>query len=251
MFTGLTVANIAGVPLGTLIGQVYGWRATFWAITGLGVLSFAAVATLVPNVSGQGAIDVRREFTVARRPEVLLALATTVLGWGCVFVLFTYIVPILEENGGFAPRTVTIILFMIGVGLTVGVNVGGKLADRYGRRSALIGLLIVLAALSALFAPASYHQITALVVIFLWGTVGFATIPPLQIGVLDSAREAPNIASALNVGAFNLGNAGGALIGGLVIDWGLGLTAVPLAGALVALAGLAAALLGRRLDRRR
>ena len=245
MFTGLTVANIAGVPLGTLVGQLYGWRATFWAITVLGVLSFVAVATLVPNLPGKGAIDVRREFTVARRPAVLLALATTVLGWGCVFVLFTYIVPILEEISGFSPTAVTIILFMIGVGLTVGVNIGGKLSDRYGLRPALIGMLIVLAALSALFAVAAYNPVTALIVIFLWGTVGFATIPPLQIGVLDSAREAPNIASALNVGAFNLGNAGGAALGGLVIDLGLGFTAVPLAAALVALAGLAVAAAGK------
>ena len=250
MFTGLTVANIAGVPLGTLVGQLYGWRTTFFAITALGVLSLAAVAVLIPSVSGMGAIDVRREFAVARRPLVLLALATTGLGWGCVFVLFTYIVPILEEVSGFSPRAVTVILFVIGVGLTVGINIGGKLADR-GLMRALIGMLVALAALSAIFALASHDKVAAVVVIFLWGMAAFATIPPLQTRVLDSAREAPNIASALNVGAFNLGNAGGAFLGGLVIDWGLGLAAVPLAAALVALAGLAAATLGAGLDRRR
>ena len=250
MFTGLTIANIAGVPLGTLIGQLYGWRATFFAITGLGVLSLAAVAVLIPGVSGKGGIDVRREFAVARRPQVLLALGTTALGWGCVFVLFTYIVPILEEVSGFSPRTVTIILFVIGVGLTIGVNIGGKLAD-HGLMRALIGMLALLAALSALFALASHDKVAAVVVVFLWGMAAFGTIPPLQTRVLDSAKEAPNIASALNVGAFNLGNAGGAFLGGLIIDWGLGLTAVPLAAAVVALAGLATALLGAALDRRR
>jgi DHA1 family inner membrane transport protein len=249
MFTGLTVANIAGVPLGTLLGQVYGWRATFIAISVLGVVSFAAVATLIPNIAGMGAIDIRREFAVARRPEVLLALATTVLGWGCVFVLFTYIVPILEEVSGFGPRAVTVILFVIGVGLTIGINLGGRLADR-GVMQTLIGMLAVLAALSALFALASHSAVAAVPVIFLWGMAAFGTIPSLQTRVLDSARGAPNIASSLNVGAFNLGNAGGALIGGLTIDWGLGLTAVPLAAAAVALAGLAVAVVGRRYDRR-
>ena len=250
MFTGLTVANIAGVPLGTLLGQVYGWRATFFAISALGVISFAAVAALIPNVAGMGAIDVRREFAVARRPEVLLALATTVLGWGCVFVLFTYIVPILEQVSGFSPRAVTVILFVIGVGLTIGINIGGRLADR-GVMRTLIGMLAVLAALSALFAVASHSQVAAVPVIFLWGMAAFGTIPSLQTRVLDSASGAPNIASSLNVGAFNLGNAGGALIGGLTIDWGLGLTAVPLAAAVVALAGLAVAVFGMRLDQRR
>jgi MFS transporter, DHA1 family, inner membrane transport protein len=249
MFTGLTVANIAGVPLGTLLGQVYGWRATFIAISALGILSFAAVAALIPSIAGMGAIDVRREFAVARRPEVLLALATTVLGWGCVFVLFTYIVPILEEVSGFGPRAVTIILFVIGVGLTIGINLGGRLADR-GVMQTLIGMLAVLAGLSALFALASLSQVAAVPVIFLWGMAAFGTIPSLQTRVLDSARGAPNIASSLNVGAFNLGNAGGALIGGLTIDWGLGLTTVPLAAAAVALAGLAVAVIGRRYDQR-
>jgi DHA1 family inner membrane transport protein len=249
MFTGLTVANIAGVPLGTLLGQVYGWRSTFVAISGLGILTFVAVAALIPNIAGMGAIDLRREFGVARRPEVLLALATTVLGWGCVFVLFTYIVPILEQVSGFSPRAVTVILFVIGVGLTIGINLGGRLADRGAVRT-LIGMLAVLAALSVLFAVASLSPITAVPVIFLWGMAAFGTIPSLQVGVLDSARDAPNIASSLNVGAFNLGNAGGALIGGLTIDWGLGLTAVPLAAAAVALAGLALAVYGQRRDRR-
>ncbi|HYA72631.1 MAG TPA: MFS transporter, partial [Roseiarcus sp.] len=205
---------------------------------------------LIPGVSGKGGIDVRREFAVARRPQVLLALATTALGWSCVFVLFTYIVPILEGVSSFSPGAVTIILFIIGVGLTIGINIGGKLADR-GLMRALIGMLIALAALSALFALASHDKVAAVVVVFLWGMAAFGTIPSLQTRVLDSAKEAPNIASALNVGAFNLGNAGGAFLGGLVIDGGFGLTAVPLAAALVALLGLACASLSASLEKRR
>jgi DHA1 family inner membrane transport protein len=238
------------VPLGTLLGQVYGWRSTFLAISALGIVTLIAVAALIPNLSGMGAIDLRREFVVARRPDVLLALLTTVLGWGCVFALFTYIVPILEQVSGYGPRAVTVILFIIGVGLTIGINLGGRLADR-GVMRTLVGMLAVLAALSVLFALASQSWLTAVPVIFLWGMAAFGTVPSLQTRVLDSARDAPNIASSLNVGAFNLGNAGGALIGGLVIDWGLGLTAVPLAAAGVALAGLAVAVYGQRYDQRR
>jgi DHA1 family inner membrane transport protein len=248
MFTGLTVANLAGVPLGTLLGQLYGWRSTFLAISGLGVVTLVAVATLIPNLEGMGGIDLRREFALARRPDVLLALLTTVLGWGCVFVLFTYVVPILEQVSGYGPRAVTVILFIIGIGLTIGINLGGRLADR-GVMRTLVAMLALLAALSALFALASQSWLTAVPVIFLWGMAAFGTVPSLQTHVLDSARDAPNIASALNVGAFNLGNAGGALLGGLVIGWGLGLTAVPLAAAAVALAGLAVAALGHRYDR--
>jgi MFS transporter, DHA1 family, inner membrane transport protein len=250
MFSGLTIANIAGVPLGTLIGQLYGWRATFLAITLLGLVSLLAMALFIPKVSGEGGLDIKREFAVALRPEVMLALATTTLGWGCVFVIFTYIAPILEDVSGFAPRAITVILFILGVGLTVGINLGGRLADR-GVMRALIILLSALAFLSFLFAFASHDKIAAVVVLFLWGMAAFGTVPPLQTRVLDSAKEAPNVASALNVGAFNLGNAGGALIGGLVIDAGLGLTAVPLAAALVALTGLAAAWRGASVERRR
>lgn len=250
MFSGLTIANIAGVPLGTLVGQLYGWRATFAVITALGLVSLIAMAALIPADSSKGGIDIRKEFEIAGRPEVMLALLTTTLGWGCVFVLFTYVVPILEDVSGFSPHAVTVILFILGVGLTVGINVGGKVAD-YGVMRALIGLLALLAFLCAAFALASHDRIAAVVVLFLWGMAAFGTVPPLQTRVLDSAREAPNIASALNVGAFNLGNAGGALLGGLVIDGGFGLTAVPLAAALVALVGLTCASLGASLEKRR
>ncbi len=250
MFSGLTIANIAGVPLGTLIGQIYGWRSTFFAITALGIVSLIGMAALIPRDSGTGSIDVRREFAVARRPEVLLALATTMFGSACVFVLFTYIAPILEDVSGFSPHAVAVVLFILGVGLTIGINVGGKLADR-GVMRALIGLLIALVVLSALFAPASGYKIAGVIVLFLWGMAAFGMVPPLQTRVLDSAREAPNIASTLNVGAFNLGNAGGAFLGGLVIDGGFGLTAVPLAAALVALASLACAVFSAILEKRR
>lgn len=250
MFTGLTLANIIGVPLGTLVGQSFGWRATFWAITVLGVLSLSGLAAFVPSLATIGSGGLAHEFAVLRRPRVQLALVTTVLGWGGVFALFTYVVPILEEVTGFSPRAATVILFVIGVGLTIGINLGGRLSDR-GLMRALIGMLITFAVLSAAFSLASNNKIAAVVVIFLWGIAAFATLPPLQTRVLDSAKEAPNLASTLNVGAFNLGNAGGAFVGGQTIALGFGLTAVPLTAAAVALSGLVVAAFAAALDRQR
>ena len=249
MFSGLTIANIAGVPLGTLIGQIYGWRATFFAITALGLVSLLTMALTIPRDSASGGLDIRKEFAVAGRPEVLLTLLTTTLGWGCVFVIFTYIAPILEDISGFSPRAVTAILFGMGVAFTIGINLGGKFSDR-GVTRALLVLLGALAALSFVFAFTSRDPIASVITLLLWGMAAFGAVPALQTRVLDSAREAPNVASALNVGAFNLGNAGGAFLGGAVIDAGLGLTAVPVAAALVALSGLAAAWLGARMQDR-
>ena len=247
MFSGLTLANLAGVPLGTLVGQLYGWRATFGAITVLGLASLATAALLIPDVAGGGAIDLATEFRVARKPRVLLALLTTVLGWACVFALFTYIVPILEDVSGFAPRSVTVILFVIGVGLTIGINLGGKFADR-GLMRSLIAMLAILMALSLLFDAVAPAGVAAVAVIFFWGMAAFATVPPLQTRVLDTAREAPNVASALNVGAFNLGNAAGAFLSGAALSAGLGLRAPPIVAALAALLGLGAAIYGASLD---
>jgi MFS transporter, DHA1 family, inner membrane transport protein len=249
MFSGLTIANLAGVPLGTLVGQNFGWRATFFSITALGLISLLTVAMLIPSVAGGGAIDLRSEFAVARRPKVLLALLTTVLGWACVFTLFTYIVPILEGVSGFAPATVTAILFVIGAGLTIGITLGGKLADR-GLMKALTGTLAALVVLSLGFAALCGYPAAAVMVIFIWGMAAFATVPPLQTRILDTAKEAPNVASSLNVAAFNLGNAAGALAGGAVLNLGLGLRAPPIAAAFAAALGLAATVYGIRLDRR-
>jgi DHA1 family inner membrane transport protein len=249
MFTGLTLANILGVPFGTFLGQLYGWRATFWAITGLGALALIPVAALVPNAANRVSAGLRHEVTALRRPDVLLAIATTVLASASVFTLFTYIVPILQDVTGFSPRAVTLILFMIGVGLTVGITLGGRFADR-GVLRALVVILISFAVVDLAVSLAAGEWIATLVVVFLWAAAAFASVPGLQARVVDTAKEAPNLASTINIGAFNLGNAGGAFLGGLVIDLGLGLRTVPIAAAIVAVAGAAAAASGIWLDRR-
>ena len=247
MFTGLTLANILGVPFGTLVGQALGWRATFWVVTGLGVIAAVAVALLVPAKHDAEAPSLGRELRVLARPEVWLALLTTVLGFGGVFTVFTYITPILEQVTKLSPHAVSAVLLLFGVGLTLGNTVGGKLADR-ALVPTLIGVLAALALILALFSVTSHQAIPAIATIFVWGVAGFATVPPLQMRMVEKARDAPNLASSLNIGAFNLGNAGGATLGGVIIDHGLDFAWVSIAGALVAAAGLAAALLGAGLD---
>ncbi|SAL68891.1 major facilitator transporter [Caballeronia peredens] len=243
MFTGLTLANVLGVPFGTFVGQELGWRATFWIVAALGVLSALGVTALVPNRHDAAPGNLGREVRVLRDPQVWLALTMTVLGFGGVFVVFTYIAPILEQVGGFSPRAVTLVLVLFGVGLTIGNTIGGRLADR-----ALMGILFALAVVMAIFAKTSHSQIGAIVTIFVWGIAAFATVPPLQTRVVEKAKDAPNLASTLNIGAFNVGNAGGAWLGGAVLTHGHGLDALPWAAAAVALAALAVTWFAARLD---
>ena len=249
MFTGLTLANILGVPLGTLVGQNFGWRASFWMITGLGLIALIPLALLVPDIVTRPSAGLRHEFTVLRRPDVLLAIVTTILGSAATFTLFTYIVPLLQQVTGFAPSDISPILLLVGVGLTVGITLGGKFSDR-GAMRAMITMLVGTAVLLVVLPMVAHDRIATLVVIFLWAMVSFGLVPGFQSRVVDKARDAPNLASTLNIGAFNLGNACGAFLGGVVIDRGLGLPAVPIAAAVVALGALAAAIFGATRDRR-
>lgn len=247
MFTGLTLANVLGVPFGTFIGQEFGWRVAFWIVAGLGVLSLAGVAALVPNRHDSGPTGLRREVRVLQDPQVWLALMMTVLGFGGVFVVFTYIAPILEQVSGFSPRGVTVILVIFGVGLTIGNTIGGKLADR-ALMPSLMGILVALAVVMAIFATTSHSQIAAAVTVFVWGIAAFATVPPLQMRVVEKATAAPNLASTLNIGAFNVGNAGGAWLGGMVIGHGYALDALPWVAAAVSVAALLLTWYAARLD---
>lgn len=250
MFTGLTLANVLGVPFGTFIGQNFGWRTSFWIVAGLGVLSFAGIAALVPKGKGTGAAGLAREVRVLKEPQVWLALAMTVLGFGGVFVVFTYIAPILESVTGFSPRAVTLVLVVFGAGLTLGNAVGGKLADR-ALMPSLMGILIVLALVMAAFARTSHTPVLAVLTVFVWGVAAFATVPPLQMRVVEKARHAPHLASTLNIGAFNVGNAGGAWLGGLALSHGFALDALPWVAAAVTVAALVVTVVAHRLDDRR
>lgn len=246
MFTGLTVATIGGVPLAAWLGEVLGWRATFWGIAGVGAVVMVALRLALPLLPANKDADMRAELRVLGRAPVLLALALTVVGASAMFTVFTYIVPILKSETGAGTPFVTAMLVVYGVGLTVGNVIGGRFADR-SVDGTLIASLLGLVVLLVAFAAGMRFEAGAAVLIFLWGVASFAVVPPLQMRVMQAAREAPNLASAMNIGAFNLGNAVGAALGGAVIDAGLGYPAVSIAGAATSAVGLALLLIVRRL----
>lgn len=244
MFMGLTIANIGGVPAATWIGQQVGWRLAFGGTAVLGLITIAALWLALPKGERGTRPDVRRELKVLVRPEVLLAMGTTVLGAGAMFALYTYVAPVLAEITQASPGFVAFALVLIGVGFTLGNSLGGKLADWSldGATKIILALLAIIMALLPLIMSTHLGAAIGLVV---WGAAAFGIVPPVQMRVMQAAAQAPGLASSVNVGAFNLGNALGAALGGAVIGQGLGYAAVPLVGAALAAGGLALVWLGK------
>ncbi|MEU2626420.1 MFS transporter [Kitasatospora sp. NPDC007106] len=254
MFTGLTVANVVGVPLGTLVGQQVGWRATFALVAALGVAGLAGIAALVPadprpGTDGAHRPGIRRELAAFRNVQVVLAMLMTVLGFGGVFAAITYIAPMMTGAAGYAESSVTWLLVLFGLGMVAGNLIGGRYADRR-LMPMLMTALGALAVVLALFAFTAHDKVLAALTVPLIGALGFATVPPLQKRVLDRTADAPTLASAVNIGAFNLGNALAAWLGGAVLSAGFGATAPNWVGALMAGAALGLAVLSTALDRR-
>jgi DHA1 family inner membrane transport protein len=252
MFTGLTVATLLGVPAGAWIGFAMGWRAAFWAVTLIGVLATLIIAIVVPSErTRSAAVSLRDELRVIARSSVLLGLLMTALGFAGLFTVFTYIAPILTRIVGFAEGAVSPILLVFGVGFIVGNLVGGRLADRNLVRT-LLGTLLFLALVLGCMTFALHDKMAAVVFTGLLGAAAFATVAPLQLWVLQRAGSAgQSLASSLNIGAFNLGNALGAWLGGLIIVHGPGMAALPWTAALVVGCGLIVALWCVRLERNR
>jgi len=224
MFTGLTAANVLGVPFGTFLGQQFGWRSTFWAIAAIGVIAFAGVAALVPAASGStSAPSLRRELAAFRSGQVWLSLIVTALAFGGMFGAFTYIAYTLTEVSGFAAGAVPWLLVLFGAGLVVGNALGGRLADKH-RDATLLWFIGALVVILAAFALLARWQPAVIVLLALMGGFGFGTVPGLQSRVMAYAETAPTLASGANIGAFNIGNALGAWAGGLGISAGLGFT---------------------------
>jgi MFS transporter, DHA1 family, inner membrane transport protein len=249
MFTGLTLANVLGVPLGTALGQAAGWRATFWVVTAIGLLAAGALQVCLPKHIEMRETSILREFDVLKNPQVLMVLGISVLASASLFSVFTYITPILEDVTGFSPHAVTYVLLLFGLGLTVGSTLGGKLADWKLLRS-LLTFLVSIVVILTIFAGAMHEPVSASITIFLWGVLAFAIVPPLQMLIVNRAADAPNLASTLNQGAFNLGNATGAWLGGCVISAGAPLTALPWVGIAMAGCSFALTLVSATLDKR-
>jgi DHA1 family inner membrane transport protein len=260
MFTGLTAANVLGVPFGTMLGQAAGWRSTFWAIAGIGVLALAGILALVPRTvqgdagapSGSGGL--RNELQAFRSGQVWLSILVTILGYGGMFGAFTYIAFTLTEISGFSAAAVPWLLIVFGVGLFIGNTVGGKAADRNVDRTLLVVLSVLVVVLVA-FALTAGSQPLTIASMVLMGGFGFATVPGLQMRVMKYAEGAPTLASGANIGAFNVGNALGAWLGGVTITAGLGYTSPIWTGAGITLLGLVvmafAAAGGKRIDVRK
>ncbi|MCJ1680082.1 MFS transporter [Streptomyces sp. APSN-46.1] len=237
MFGGLTAANVLGVPLGTFLGQQFGWRSTFWAITVIGVIALIGIQVLVPQSSSDGQASLRSELAVFRRGQVWVSLALSVLAFGGVIGGYTYIAFTLTEVSGFATSTVPWLLVLFGVGTFIGNFFGGKAADK-SPNAALIGILGALAVIMSVFALTAESKIATIVALLLMGTIGLAAAPGLMVRIMKYAEDAPTMASGANVAAFNVGNALGAWIGGLTIAAGYGFVSPLWVGAGLALAGL-------------
>jgi DHA1 family inner membrane transport protein len=250
MFAGLTLSNILGVPGGTALGEAFGWRATFLAVVLIGLVSVAAIAWLVPSdvtePSGGGLLG---EVRVLGKLQVWLAMLISALASASLFAVFTYIKPYLTEVSGLSTPTVTWVLLLFGGGMTIGNIIGGRLAD-WKLMPTVIGTLLMLALLLVCFAEFGALGAVAIGIVFLWGLLVFVVVPPLQIRVVEAASDAPNLAATLNQGAFNVGNAGGAWVGGAALSLGVSYADLPLVGAALALLAVAVAVMSQALDRR-
>jgi predicted MFS family arabinose efflux permease len=255
MFTGLTVALVTGVPLGTFIGQHFGWRQTFLAVAALGVIAFIGSALFVPNdIRHRPPASLGQQLRVLAEPRLLLVYAKTAIGYGGSFIPFTFLAPILTEVSGFSPGAVGGVMLVYGLSVAAGNLWGGKLADRLGPVAALKIIFALLAAVLLALSFTAPHKWLALATVLLWGAVAFGNVPGLQVYVVQQAErhapEAVDVASGLNIAAFNLGIAGAAWAGGLVVTH-LGLVHTGWIGALVVLVALALTAWSGRLDRAR
>lgn len=216
MFMGLTLANVVGVSFGTWIAHHWNWHLSFWLIAGVGVFAFLAILCFIPRCGQCEQVQFGQELSVLKDKKVLSSLGVTVFTFGSVFALFTYIAPLLLNISHLPMQWLSAVLLVIGVGSTIGNLWGGKLADGGVYKALLITLVLLLLSIVCVYL---FKSVTVLIVaaLFIWGVMSFATVPPLQINVVHAAERAPNLASTLNIGAFNIGNALGAYLGGVAL----------------------------------
>ncbi|SDP79125.1 MFS transporter, DHA1 family, arabinose polymer transporter [Actinopolyspora xinjiangensis] len=249
MFGGLTIATIAGVPLGTFIGQHFGWRTTFWAVAVLGLISLVGVSTLVPHQPRGEQPGIRNELSAFANPKVWLALATTMLSQAGLYAAYTYIAPLLINVTEFPRTAVAPLLMLFGVGSFLGTVLGGRFADRGPMTTLTVGL-VLLSGILLLFSVTAHNGVTMIATLALFGVAGFLINPALQTRVMNESAGAPTLTSASNISAFNIGNALGPWLAGLGISSGLGYLAPSWIGAALAGAASLTALVGVAADQR-
>jgi DHA1 family inner membrane transport protein len=249
MLAGLTIANIIGVPLGTLIGQHLGWRASFGAIVIMGIFSLIGILIFIPHIQQKTNTSLLQQVRSLVQPKLLLVLLIGAFGCGSLFTVFTYIAPILIQITGFSEQSVTWILVLFGFGVTLGNIIGGKLAD-WKLIPSLLGNFAVLGLILAIFSFTDKVPAAAIVTIFIWGVAAFGILPGLQIRIMNLAKEAPELAATSTHSALNLGNAGGAFLGGWAITH-IGLSSLPWIASLLTAIGFLLMLMSYVYDRRR
>jgi DHA1 family inner membrane transport protein len=249
---GLTVANVLGVPLTTLLGQSFGWRSTYASVVVIGLVTLLAIELLVPHVAPGHGASPRQELLTMRRPQVWLTVLVGSIGFSGLFAVYSYVTPTLTDVAGAPERAVPIVLAVFGVGMTLGNMLGGRLADWSVMRTLAFGSLAVIAVLLS-FTVMAQTLVSATISLFLLAFASASTIPALTARLMDVAQDGKGLAASLNHSALNVGNALGAWLGGLVIAAGFGYTSPALVGAALSAVGLlvlgASALLERH-DRR-
>jgi DHA1 family inner membrane transport protein len=246
MFSGLTLANVLGVPAGTALGQAFGWRFAFWALVPVGLIAGLGLWRMVPHQTPEN-MELKHELQAALRPQVQLVLTLSTLCSVSLFCVFTYIAPILEQITRLSPTSVSKVLVVFGVGITVGNLLGGRLSD-WKQMPVLIGGIMLLIMILLVMPFLVLSLTPAVVMIFVWGCVHFATGSPLQARIVEQAKGAPNLASTLNQGAFNLGNALGASLGGILLTEGISYRYLPWGSAAIAGVALLVALIALRVE---
>ncbi len=220
VFMGVSLANILGVPVGTHIGEQFGWRATFWLVSAIGVLSVLALLKFIPSNLPMPSGDIIGEFKILKHRRVFIPLILSVLTSASLFTIFTYIDPILQKVTMVNKAAVVKILFWIGAGLSIGTLTGGKLGDKSLIKS-LISIMFLIVIIQIIMLFVNTKIIPMIAALFAWSITGFAICPMLQALVVEQAKGAPNLASTFNQSSFNLGNAIGAKYGGLLIHYGI------------------------------
>jgi DHA1 family inner membrane transport protein len=249
MFMGLTLANVLGVPIGTAIGQVTGWRSTFWGVGMIGALAMLALHLWLPRDLPRGAGGIMAEFRAMARPQVQLAMLISVLTSAAMFAIFTYIAPMLEHVTGITGQGVSAVLLVVGLGMTAGNLLGGRLGD-WKLMPTVIALLLAAAGVMVVMSGVLTNPMAAVAAILAWAVANSSIGTPMQMRVIQMAPGAPTLASTVNQGAFNLGNAGGAWISGVALTYGASYATLPLIAACIALAAAALAALSHSIERR-
>ena len=253
MFAGLTIAIVTGVPLGTFIGQNFGWRATFIGVSILGIIGALSSAVLVPaSIQGGKALRIVDQLKVIKSPSVLLVLAITALGYGGTFVTFTYLAPLLEEVTGFSASMTSLLLLVYGIAIAIGNIVGGKVSNKKPSKALMVMFILQAIVLLVLYFTAPF-QVAAVVTLFFMGILAFSNVPALQLYIVQMAEKyAPgteDVASALNIAAFNVGIAIGAALGGKIVESSLGVGATPWIGSILVFIGFLLTLVSHRRER--